>query len=176
MGRKYQKISGDLLVIEKAMKSAFDIDEFRRFQAIYLRIAFNFDVDIIAKTTCFSDSWVRQLHYNYKHGGLDALKSKQKGGRNNNLLSKNQELEALASVESEAKSGGILEVSKVHDILEKCCGKSISKQSTYNILHRHGWRKIAPRPKHPKSDAEAQETFKKTGKQYLKKRENQPVK
>jgi len=30
------------------------------------------------------------------------------------------------------------------------------------MLHRHGWKKLVPRPKHPKSDKKAQEDFKKT--------------
>jgi hypothetical protein len=29
------------------------------------------------------------------------------------------------------------------------------------MLARHGWRKIVPRPKHPKADTDAQEEFKK---------------
>jgi hypothetical protein len=31
----------------------------------------------------------------------------------------------------------------------------------YRALHRQGWRKIAPRPKHPKANEEAREAFKK---------------
>ncbi len=171
---KYAKLSGDLLVIENSMKAFDKAEEFRRFQAIYLRLALNLEVKDIAKITCFSESWVRQIHHNYKKFGLEGLKSKPKGGRNNDLLSENQEVEVLSGIEAEAKVGGILEVSKVHAALEKYCDKSISKQTTYNILHRHGWRKIAPRPKHPKSDKEAQEAFKKTGKKHLKKQEKMP--
>jgi transposase len=176
MGMKYAKLSGDLLAIENSMKVADKAEEFRRFQAIYLRLSLNLGVKDIAKITGFSESWVRQLHHYYKKLGLEGLKSKPKGGRNNDLFSKNQELEVLSSIEDEAKVGGILEVSKVHAALEKYCDKSISKQTTYNILHRHGWRKIAPRPKHPKSDALAQETFKKTGKKSLKKLKKTPIK
>jgi hypothetical protein len=31
---------------------------------------------------------------------------------------------------------------------------------TYRLLERHGWRKIVPRPQHPKTDKASQETFK----------------
>src|SRR5215470_3519082 len=34
--------------------------------------------------------------------------------------------------------------------------------TVYNLLHRHGWRKLMPRPFHPKRDLAAQNTFKKT--------------
>lgn len=33
--------------------------------------------------------------------------------------------------------------------------------TTYNLLHRHGWRKLAPDKKHPKADVDAQEEWKK---------------
>jgi hypothetical protein len=32
----------------------------------------------------------------------------------------------------------------------------------YNLLHRHGWRKLMPRPFHPKRNLAAQDAFKKT--------------
>ena len=37
-----------------------------------------------------------------------------------------------------------------------------SDSTVYNLLHRHGWRKLMPRPFHPKRDLAAQNAFKKT--------------
>ena len=34
--------------------------------------------------------------------------------------------------------------------------------SIYRLLDRHGWRKLVPRPRHPKADPEEQAAFKKT--------------
>jgi hypothetical protein len=34
--------------------------------------------------------------------------------------------------------------------------------SIYRLLERHGWRKLVPRPRHPKANPEAQAVFKKT--------------
>jgi transposase len=62
-----------------------------------------------------------------------------------------------------AKDGGILEVSRIHSAYEKKLGRNIKKSVVYRLLHRHDWRKIAPRPTHPKMDKDAQDTFKKTG-------------
>ena len=33
--------------------------------------------------------------------------------------------------------------------------------TVYNLLHRHGWRKLMPRPFHPKRNLAAQNAFKK---------------
>ncbi|MCE5241943.1 MAG: winged helix-turn-helix domain-containing protein [Desulfobacteraceae bacterium] len=43
-------------------------------------------------------------------------------------------------------------------------GRKVAKTTIYRMLDRHGWRKIMPRPHHPKSDPKAQEGFKKTRK------------
>jgi hypothetical protein len=40
-------------------------------------------------------------------------------------------------------------------------GRSIPLSTTYRLLARHGWRKIQPDTKHPKSDPAVQEEFKK---------------
>jgi len=41
-------------------------------------------------------------------------------------------------------------------------GYKVPASSVYRMLERHGWRKIVPRPSHPKADPQAQEAFKKT--------------
>jgi Winged helix-turn helix len=40
----------------------------------------------------------------------------------------------------------------------------------YRLLNRHGWRKLVPRPVHPKANKEEQEQFKKTLRRRLKRR------
>ena len=59
-----------------------------------------------------------------------------------------------------AEHGGVLVVSDIHRAYEKHVGKNVPTSTIYQFLHRHGWRKIAPRPKHPKADEQAQEIFK----------------
>ena len=40
--------------------------------------------------------------------------------------------------------------------------KAVARSTVYRLLERHGWRKIVPRPRHPKADVAAQAAFKKT--------------
>jgi Winged helix-turn helix len=42
-----------------------------------------------------------------------------------------------------------------------------SNSTIYNLLARHGWRKLMPRPFHPKRNLAAQNAFKKTAFQML---------
>jgi len=46
--------------------------------------------------------------------------------------------------------------------LDSRLGRNVALASVYNLLHRHGWSKIAPDKRHPKTDAAAQENWQKT--------------
>lgn len=50
---------------------------------------------------------------------------------------------------------------KIKELFEKKVGHKVHKTTIYRLLKRHRWRKLTPRPKHPKGDEEKQEAFKK---------------
>jgi len=56
-----------------------------------------------------------------------------------------------------AKAGGILVVSDIKEAMDRRLGRHVALASAYNLLHRHGWRKLAPDKRHPQSDVESQE-------------------
>jgi len=62
----------------------------------------------------------------------------------------------------QARSGGVLVVSVMHKALEQHLGRKVALASAYNLLHRHGWRKLAPDKRHVKADIQVQEDWKKT--------------
>ena len=55
------------------------------------------------------------------------------------------------------KKGRIFTASAIKAQIEEAVGKDVSKDYLYDILRRHGWRKVVPRPQHPKADTEKQE-------------------
>ena len=61
-----------------------------------------------------------------------------------------------------AGDGGVIVVSGIKAAYEQKLGQSVPKSTVYRMLARHDWRQIVPRPRHPKSDIDAQEAFKKT--------------
>lgn len=61
-----------------------------------------------------------------------------------------------------ARTGGVLVVPEIKPILEAALGRPMALSTVYNLLHRHGWRKLAPDKQHPQSDAQAQQDWKKT--------------
>jgi transposase len=98
----------------------------------------------------------------YDHGGIKALKPKPSGGRQRQNMTLAEEKALLARF---AKAAGAGEMLNIHDLkraYEQAIGHQTSNSTVYNLLHRHGWRKLMPRPFHPKRDVEAQKAFKKT--------------
>ena len=61
---------------------------------------------------------------------------------------------------------------KLNDIKEAMnirLGRRVALASAYNLLHRHGWRKLAPDKRHPQFDIEIQEAWKKNSQTPLPK-------
>jgi transposase len=67
----------------------------------------------------------------------------------------------LDEVLSEASEGGVIVVAPLKRRVEEKLGKTISLATLYNMLHRHGWRKLVPDTRHPKGDPLAREDWKK---------------
>ena len=169
MSNRYQALSVDKEALSKALKEAKDIGEYRRLQAVHLREALGLGIKAIAEATGFSTSHVKNTHSAYRRGGIDALCTQGKGGRYHEHQTIEEEEAFIAPFIEEAKAGHVLEVSRIHRALEEKLGKELRVQNTYNLLHRHGWRKITPRPHHPQGDPLVQDAFKKTGRTSLRK-------
>jgi hypothetical protein len=74
--------------------------------------------------------------------------------------------EEKAFLKQFAKAAGAGKLLNIHDLkaaYEKQIGHSTSNSTIYNLLTRHDWRKLMPRPFHPDRDLEAQKDFKKKG-------------
>jgi transposase len=102
--------------------------------------------------------WIGQ----YNKNGPEGLERKGRGGRRWAFLTIDDEVSLLRSFERSAAQGEILTAKQMKPKIEQAVGKKVSLGYVYNLLHRHSWRKIGPRPKHVKADREAQAAFKKT--------------
>ena len=115
----------------------------------------------IAAAMGVSLSTVNRAHMAYDHGGIKVLKPKPNGGRKHENMTWPKKKHRARF----AKTAGAGEMLNVHDLktaYEKAIGHATSDSTVYNLLHRHGWRKLMPRPHHPKRDLAAQNAFKKT--------------
>jgi transposase len=84
------------------------------------------------------------------------------GGRRSGYMTIEQERQFLSEFLDQAAQGGIIVVSKIQQAFEAKVGRKVAESTIYRMLDRHDWRTIIPRPRHPNSNDEAQEGFKKT--------------
>ena len=132
----------------------------QRIQMILLRES-GMAQPAIADAMGVSLSTVNRAHMAYDHGGIKALKPKPSGGRKRENMTLAEEKALLARF---AKAAGAGEMLNIHDLkraYEQAIGHDTSNSTVYNLLDRHRWRKLMPRPFHPNRDVEAQKAFKK---------------
>jgi transposase len=115
----------------------------------------------ISEVTGKSLSTVNRAHMAYAKGGLNALKAKPSGGRINQNMTVKEEKALLDGFAKAAGAGELLNIHEIKAAYEKVIGHPTSKSTIYNLLARHGWRKLMPRPHHPDRDPVAQKRFKK---------------
>jgi transposase len=135
--------------------------EFQRFLCVWLRVAQNMSTFNIAKIIGWNVNTVRMTQKAFIDRGTAALTESKRGGRNHAHLTLEEEKEFIASFEETAESGAMLVAGEVKKALERRLGHDVNKTTVYRMLYRNGWRKIMPRPCHPKRDKEAGEAFKK---------------
>jgi transposase len=116
----------------------------------------------IAEHTATHIRTVHQVISDYNRFGAAAIETPPHGGRRHEYLSEDQERDFLAPFTQPAEHGELTTVGQIHRAFEERVGRPVHSSTIYRLLHRHGWRKMAPRPFHPDTDVAAQEAFKKT--------------
>src|SRR5256885_16327566 len=133
----------------------------QRMQMVLLRES-GMTQPAIAQGMGVSVSTVTGAQRAYDHCGIKALKPKPNGGRKHENMRLAQEQALLARFAERAGAGELLNIGDLKAAYEQAIGHPTSDSTVYNLLHRHGWRKLIPRPSHPKRDLAAQNAFKKT--------------
>ena len=110
-----------------------------------------------------SEIAIRKIISAYNKVGEAVFEVKGQGGRNNASMSFEAESLFLKQFFDRALLGKIATAEEIRKAFIKKTGREKTAKSTiYSLLKRHGWSKKKARPKHPKSNKEAQEAFKKT--------------
>jgi transposase len=151
-----------LAAANEAIKNATTIEQLRQAQAVVLPLRFGLSLEQTAQAIGVSPKWTSELRNDFIDGKiLDSRGSAVRGGRRNQRFTVEREAELLAPFLEQAKSGGVLVVGPIRQALQEALGQDIALSTVYNVLHRHGWRKLAPDKRHPQSNPAAQDEFKK---------------
>jgi transposase len=158
-------VTGDAQAIEHAqiaVTQASTAEQLRQAQAVLLPLLHGLSLEQTAAVTGISVGWVCQLRRRFIAGDLVGVAdAPTPGGRKRENMTVSQEREFLAPFIDKAQGGGILVVGQIKAALDERLGRPVALSSAYNLLHRHNWRKLAPDKRHPQSDPQAQEAWKK---------------
>ncbi len=152
------------------VREAPDKASYQRRLAIWLTHVERLPAHQVAQSLCVSTPAVWRWIAQYNQQGPEGLYRAGRGGRRWAFLSWEQEQRFLEKWLRAAASGEVLTAKQLHGQLEKITGRRLSLGYVYRLLRRHGWRKLGPRPRHPKAQPGAQEEFKKNSQKSLKKR------
>lgn len=160
----------DLIVGDKAtvarlaerLKRASSHAEYQRIQCVLIRATLGSSAAQIAQLLGWSTATVHVLHSRWAREGDSVFDVRPRGGRHHQYLTPAQEAQLLAPFARRAEAGGMLTVAEIQRAYAQQLGHPVAASTVYRLLHRHGWRKLAPRPRHPRAQPAAQSAFKKT--------------
>lgn len=113
----------------------------------------------IARHTGTSQRTVHQVISDYNRLGVEAIETQGKGGRRNCYMSWAEEKKFLAQFELPGRAGVITTITRIKQAFEAQIGHQVNLTTIYRLLYRHQWRKVMPRPHHPKSSESEQQEF-----------------
>ena len=152
MASRYQFSDEEIKAIEQARKENKDKRAEARLKALELRAKGASSKDV-AETTGFCSAYVSQLVAKYRHNGLEAISGNHYGGNHRNM-SVEEEAAILAPFKARAEKGELVEISEIAKAYQSAVDHPVSNGQIYFVLHRHGWRKIMPRSRHPQKASE----------------------
>lgn len=162
MRKTYTISSSEAKIIREKMNSIKKVSVYKRLEVIALLGEGKTPAEV-AEITSKNAKYVRTLGNLYNKVGFESYANDGRTGGNNRLMSKEDAKRFLSQFESLAEKGQIITVEDIAKSLDEVTGKERASLSTvYKFLHRNGWRKVMPRPKHPnKASEEAIEASKK---------------
>ena len=158
-------IVGDKPTVQRLaerLKRASSRSEYQRIQCVLIRATLGSSAKEIAQLLGWSTATVHVMHSRWAKEGEAIFDVRGRGGRRHQHLTPEEEHELLAPFVQRASDGGMLTVAELQQAYRERVDKQVARSTIYRLLERHGWRKVVPRPRHPKADVAAQAAFKKT--------------
>ena len=150
--KKYTFSDEEKQEIKKAREKNRDKNVEKRIEALALRAEGKRNKEISEKTG-FHTQYITVLVSRYKSNGLSSITENHYHGNRRNLSYEEEEA-VLEPFRQAAKAGKMVSVRDIEAAYREAVGHSIGTGQIYYVLHRHGWRKIMPRSRHPKKAGE----------------------
>jgi len=154
--------------LAQALRQARSKAEFQRVQGVWLRAGLGLNANQVAQALGWRPTSVRRLQAQYGRLGEALWERPGRGGRRHQNLTQEEEARLLQGFLPRAEQDRLLEVRRVKQAYEQAVGHVVPKSTVYRMLARHGWRKLAPRPRPPQADGTRQQAFKKNSPRRLR--------
>jgi transposase len=142
--------------------TATSVESLRQCQAVLLPAVFGATLEQTAAVLGVGRATVPRLQGAFRqHRSAGSNPARNWGGRRKSLLTQQDEVAFLKPWLERAATGQVVVVSPLRAALAQRLGKPVKPSVVYRLLARHGWRKVAPDTRHPKSKPEVQEEWKK---------------
>ena len=152
MAKSYEISQSQLLEIEAARKKNRNKNVERRLYVLVMR-AEGKSLEEISEKTGYHISTASKLIARYMRDGISAIaENHYKGNRRN--MSFEEEAAILAPFIERAERGEMVDIKEIAAAYQKAVPHKVSDTQIYYVLHRHGWRKIMPRSRHPRKASE----------------------
>ena len=152
---------------EQVVASTRDIESLRMAQAVLLPAVGHLSLEQTGKVLGVGRATVARLQRRFRQQGETVSAPRARwGGRRRALLSLEMERGFLEAWKARAERGELVVVWPLKAALSQELGRPVRASVVYRLLKRHGWRKVAPDTRHPKSDPAVQAEWKK--KRYRK--------
>ena len=155
----------DPQIVKRAQMTAAastSVESLRPCQAVLLPALFGATLEQTAEVLGVGRATVARLQVAFRkqRSGRPAA-ARNWGGRRQSLLTSEEEVAFLKPWLASAATGNLVVVSPIRAALAQRLGQPVKPSVVYRLLSRHGWRKVAPDTRHPKSQPAVQEAWKK---------------
>lgn len=152
----------DLPTLKKRFRHGKHADNRLRWLIIYTLSAMSRPGHEVAQQLGCSRRLVTLAVKEYNALGAKAFAGPGKGsGRTRAHLSEAEEIHFLQPFVRRAQRGLITRFKVIHLAFEQKVGRSVDASVISRLLKRHQWRKLVPRPYHPKQNKQRLKVFKK---------------
>ena len=159
-----RRVDMELVKQAQAIASeASNVEELRSAQAVLLPALLNATLEQTAVVLGVGRATVHRLQARLRQRSAEppAAPRSSWGGRRRESLTPEEERRFLEPWAEAANAGGRLVVAPLRAALAQALGHPVARSVVYRMLARNGWRKVAPDTRHPKSDPQIQEGWKK---------------
>lgn len=141
--------------IHRELKKTHPAHIYKRLMALKMRAIDGISSQQAGEHVGLHVSSVNAIIRRYQEQGIEALISKRHD-HGNRYMSREEEAAFLQTFVDQAEAGRIIEVTEIHLAYQETEGHPVTRNAIYYMLHKHGWRKVMPRGKHPKRASEAE--------------------